>query len=157
MKVLYEGNRLSVRLLRRLIFENRCEGWKNGPVYVDLWRNPDRYESTDTLAAVDKEILRFVTKKLGKATGAQLSARSHDFPEWIESRSGLSDSDLGNRPITFATIRKAISQELHIEGDGKTVCIPNPIDYASTHFEHFKSRAKELALYQNVLKLLLHL
>jgi len=155
MKVLYEGNRLSVRLLRRLLFEERCEGWKNGPVYVALWRHPDKYESPETLSPVDKEILRFVTKKLGRATGQQLSARSHEVPEWIASREGLSDTEQGRRPITFAAIRKAISKELHIEEDGKTVCIPDPIDYASTHFKHFKNRLKELELYQHVLKPLL--
>jgi len=150
MKVLYEANRLSVRLLRRLIFEDRCEGWKNGPVYVDLWRGSAHGGDIGALSATDRELLRFAFKKLGRASGKQLSVRSHTFPEWIEARQDLSDADHSNHPITLASIRKALSKELRIEADG-SVCIPNDPKYIAS----MKNRLKEVVFFEDVLKPLL--
>jgi uncharacterized phage-associated protein len=111
MKVLYDANRLSVRLRGRLIFEDRCEGWKNGPVYPALWSNQNLQGSTKALSEADRAILTFVCRKLGRVSGKHLSARSHGFREWIEARKGITDRARGNNPITFVTIQEAIRKE----------------------------------------------
>lgn len=147
MKVLYEGNRLSVRLLRRLMFEERCEGWKNGPVYPALWGNQTESGNTSTLSEVDKAILTFVCEKLGRATGKHLSARSHRFPEWLEARKGVGSGDRSNNAITFVAVQKAVRQEengFYIDERG----------YAVQSVFISNSRLKELRFYaSNVLPL----
>jgi uncharacterized phage-associated protein len=139
-----------VRLQRDFLFDARCEGWKNGPVYPALWHHPDDYGDPSNLTAAQKAILNFVFTKLGRATGKQLSKRSHDFSEWIKSREGLSATDTGSREIRFADITEALSNELNIEEDGK-VCCPNSTEYIAG----MKSRLKELVFFGTVLKPLL--
>lgn len=140
MKVLYEANRLSVRLLRRLIFDDRCEGWKNGPVYPYLWSNQDVAGDTSNLSASDKAILTFVHRKLGRASGRHLSDRSHNFPEWIESRKRVAPGDRGNEPITLSAIQKAIRNE----EDGFYI---DDCGYATQSVFISNSRIKELRFY----------
>jgi uncharacterized phage-associated protein len=148
MKVLYEGNRLSVRLLRRLIFEDRCEGWRNGPVYPALWNNQSAPGEVGLLSQADKAILTFVCGKLGRASGRHLSARSHGFPEWLDARKGVADGDRSNNPIGFAAIQEAIREEengFYIDERG----------YAVQSVFISNSRLKELRFYaSSVLPLL---
>jgi uncharacterized phage-associated protein len=147
MKLLYDANRLSVRLQRTFLFDARCEAWKNGPVYLALWNRPDDYGDPTNLAPVAKAILDFVFARLGRASGKRLSERSHDFPEWVKSREGLAATDTGNREITFADIKEALSHELHVE-EGGIVCIPNSPDYIG----RMKNRLKEVVFLGTVLQ-----
>jgi hypothetical protein len=153
LKTLYDANRLALRLLDLPILDPECRGWMNGPVYVELWADPVHTGDPTTLSAIDRALLDYTLQSLARVSGAELSQRSHEYPEWIAARKGIPASARGNNLITLTAIRSAIKQEVHLENEGATAVIPSPDSPAI--IRSMKTRTKEIQVFATVLKSLL--
>jgi hypothetical protein len=115
-----------------------------------LWRNPGRRGDPQTLSTIDRALLDFTLKQNTRISGKQLSAMSHEYPEWIESRMGLSPTARGNQKITIGAVRTALSKEQRLEDNGATVVIPTPL--TPEVIGSMKTRIKEITFFGQVVK-----
>jgi uncharacterized phage-associated protein len=107
-KLLYAVHRLAICKTGVPAFEDRCEAWKLGPVFVPLWNNPNKSGNPDVLTVEQKEFCQLVARILGTQSGRSLAARSHaKYPEWHNARRA-SRRKHTNAEITVDAIREQL-------------------------------------------------
>jgi uncharacterized phage-associated protein len=108
-KLLYAVHRLAICKTDKPAFQARCEAWKLGPVFVELWNSPNQIGNPDVLTTKHKRFCELVARILGTQSGRSLAARSHaKYPEWHEARRASRWKKF-NAEITVDAIRKQLA------------------------------------------------
>lgn len=107
-KLAYYAQAWNLAWSGRVLFHDRIEAWKNGPVPADCWRER-RYSvgpAPNELTAEARAVIDAVLEQYGQLTAAQLWALSHDEAPWREARGGLPESANSNAEITVGSMRR---------------------------------------------------
>ena len=107
-KMLYYVQAFYQVFFNSYIFDNDCEAWIHGPVYSEIIKKYSGYDVTqhnDILATFEftpeeKAIMDNVALNFGCYSGKILEQFTHSELPWIETRKGLSDTEIENRIIT---------------------------------------------------------
>lgn len=101
------------------LFDNKIEAWANGPVVRDLYdKHKGRYFVTpeiiengksDNLNSSQKETIDAVLDAYGDKSAQWLSDQTHSESPWIAARSGLSESERGDKEIPLESIAEYYS------------------------------------------------
>lgn len=119
-KLLYFIQGLSLALYDAPFFEEDCEAWVHGPVYVkvyDLFRdfqyNPiddARFAffdgNTDGLTAQERQVIALVTDTFGMYGGKVLEQITHQEAPWILARDGYGDGIPSHRVLSKQSIKQ---------------------------------------------------
>ncbi|WP_345772996.1 type II toxin-antitoxin system antitoxin SocA domain-containing protein [Mammaliicoccus sp. I-M35] len=102
-KLIYFAQRESLALTGEVLFNDRIEGWKFGPVIPKLrYYLDEMYEPSDTdkLNDTEKYVINNVISQYGMYSGWYLRELSHHEKCWKKSRINLNNNEVGNREIT---------------------------------------------------------
>lgn len=100
-KLLYAVHRLSIAKTNEPAFAARCEAWPMGPVFTELYFNPNIAGNAAVLTAEQRGFCDLVGRVLGAQSGRSLAARSHcRYPEWRDAK-----RKRVNKEITVNAIR----------------------------------------------------
>lgn len=95
----------------KYLFKNDCEAWVHGPVYADVYHKYKNFgcdpidvampfDMVDlNITSSEKEVLDSVINHFGCYSGKVLEKMTHSESPWLETRAGLSDSDLSKEII----------------------------------------------------------
>lgn len=108
-KLLYLAQRESIAILGRPLFSEDLEGWKYGPVSVDVRMRFGK----DGIEAHTKEIglnaayiLKNVILEYGQIASWKLSEMTHQELSWLNARKGLASNENGNKVLRLDDIKK---------------------------------------------------
>lgn len=110
-KLLYLAQRESLALTGEILFNERIEGWKHGPVIPELryfFENdysPISRDEIVTLSDHEKYIIDNVIDQFAKYETWTLRDLTHEEYCWKKSREGLNDQESGNTRITIDDIK----------------------------------------------------
>ncbi len=102
-KLIYFAQRESLALTGDVLFNDRIEGWKFGPIIPKLrYYLDEMYEPSDTdkLNDTEKYVINNVISQYGIYSGWYLRELSHHEKCWKKSRINLNNNEIGNREIT---------------------------------------------------------
>lgn len=109
-KLLYFSQRESFAILGRALFQEDLEGWKYGPVSVDV---RSRFAKDGGIEADTREvsldaiyILKNVILEYGQIESWRLSELTHKEISWLNSRKGLRPNDSGHEILRLEDIQK---------------------------------------------------
>jgi uncharacterized phage-associated protein len=104
-KLLYAVHRLSISKTSEPAFHARCEAWPMGPVFTELYFNPNVTGDSDALTPDQKGFCDLIARILGAQSGRSLAARSHwRYPEWFEAKKRRT-----NKEITVVEIKQHLA------------------------------------------------
>lgn len=106
-KLCYYAQAYSLALKDKVLFDEKFQAWKHGPVSRTLY---DEYRTNDargipkpevvpTINEEEKSILDFVWKKFGKYDAMYLRDLTHSETPWMKARGELNDTDWCDCPI----------------------------------------------------------
>lgn len=110
-KLLYYSQGFVKVFKGKYLFKNDCEAWVHGPVYADVYHKYKRFgcDPIDVtmpfnmnelnITSSEKEVLDSVINHFGCYSGKVLEKMTHSESPWLETRAGLSDSDLSKEVI----------------------------------------------------------
>lgn len=108
-KLLYFAQRESFAVTGRPLFDGELQGWKYGPVAPEV----RAYFTDEGIAFPTEEpsieaayILKNVLLEYGPIASWKLSEISHKEISWLNTRIGLGQEDMGNRPLALEDIQK---------------------------------------------------
>lgn len=108
-KLLYFSQRESFSILGRPLFAEEMEGWKYGPVSVEVRMRFGK----DGIEADTKEVdpdsaylLNNVILEYGPIASWKLSELTHQELSWRNARKGLAPTENGSRPLALEDIQK---------------------------------------------------
>jgi uncharacterized phage-associated protein len=105
-KLCYGVLRKAIEVTGDSPFAGRVLAWPLGPVFVDLWKHPDRDGDPNNIPAPVRAVCATVAEQMGGVPGTKLAASSHRrYPEWRIAREGLRESQCGKHEITREMIR----------------------------------------------------
>jgi uncharacterized phage-associated protein len=90
-------------------FNGRVVAWPLGPVFVDLWEQPDCDGDANNIPPALRALVEDVASRLGGLSGKKLAMRTHGLMEWKLARRGLASKERGDHEITRAMIRSVTS------------------------------------------------
>lgn len=102
-KLIYLAQRESLALTGDVLFNDRIEGWKHGPVIPKLrFYLEEQYDpcETDKLNETEKYIVNNVISQYARYSGWYLRELSHEEISWQRSRVNLSENAPGDKEIT---------------------------------------------------------
>lgn len=108
-KLLYFSQRESFAVLGRALFQENMEGWKYGPVSVDVRMRFGKDGIEDDTKEVGLDaiyILKNVILEYGQIASWKLSDLTHRELSWLNARKGLKPGENGNRPLDLDDIKK---------------------------------------------------
>lgn len=101
----------------KVLFRNKIEAWKDGPVCPSLWReHASAFRvarlskgSADNLTAREKKTVKQVLAFYGKRSAQWLSDLSHSEDPWLDARKGVRDGARSNNEITARAMNEYYS------------------------------------------------
>lgn len=108
-KLLYFSQRESFAIWGRALFREDMEGWKYGPVSVDVRMRFGRdgiEEDTKEVSLDATYVLKNVILEYGQIASWKLSELTHQELSWLNARKGLKPNENGNRPLNLDDIKK---------------------------------------------------
>lgn len=108
-KLLYFAQRESFAITGQPLFAEALEGWKYGPVSVDVrcrYNEGDIEADTSDVDEGAAYILRNVILEYGSIASWRLSEITHKEQSWINARRGLLPPDNGDVELSLDDIRK---------------------------------------------------
>lgn len=115
-KILYYAQGFYKAFFGKFLFEDDCQAWAHGPVYVNIYERYKVFKSGNITIDYDKnkfdiadekkEIIDAVVKYFGYYNGKALEKMSHYETPWINARQGLLPTENSNNIISKEDIRK---------------------------------------------------
>ena len=116
-KILYYAQGFYYAFFGKFLFEDDCQAWVHGPVFVDIYEKYKGFKSSNICIDVDydiedvmtdekKEILDAVIKYFGYYNGKALEKMSHYEIPWINARKGLLSTENSNNIISKKDIEE---------------------------------------------------
>lgn len=115
-KILYYAQGFYKAFFGNFLFEDDCQAWVHGPVFVDIYEKYKEcksanicididYEIEDMIVDEKREILDAVIKYFGYYNGKALAKMSHYETPWINARRGLLPMENSNNIINKQDIK----------------------------------------------------
>lgn len=109
-KILYYAQGFYKAFFGKFLFEDDCQAWVHGPVYVKIYNKYKAYKSgniqnyidydiSDILDDEKRELLDIIIKSFGYYSGKALEKMSHYETPWINARKGIPASENSNNVI----------------------------------------------------------
>lgn len=115
-KMMYLVQRESLMYNNEPLFTSKFQGWKFGPVLVDVRKEyvtNNMFENvTDNLSEKAKELVCTVYQRYKNMSSWKLSSLSHGELSWKCSREGLEAQDNGDVTLKLADMRVDAAREL---------------------------------------------
>jgi len=106
-KLLYAIYRLGILKHGVEPFAGTVVAWPLGPVFLEVWKQPNAEGFPAMLTASDRALAETVIQQLGAMSGRALAERSHRlYLEWKVARLGLRPTECGNSRLTPEIISK---------------------------------------------------
>ena len=116
-KILYYAQGFYKAFFGKFLFEEDCQAWVHGPVFVNIYEKYKDFKSANILVDIDydvgdiivdekKEILNAVIKYFGYYNGKALEKMSHYETPWINARKGLLPTENSNNIIDKKDIKE---------------------------------------------------
>lgn len=115
-KILYYAQGFYKAFFGRFLFEDDCQAWVHGPVYVNIYEKYKEFKSANIFVDIDydiediiadekREILDVVIKYFGYYNGKALEKMSHYETPWMNARKGLLPTENSNNKINKEDIK----------------------------------------------------
>lgn len=115
-KMMYFVQRESLMYNKNPLFDAQFEGWKFGPVLVEVrneYSTGNMFKSAqDNLSTNAQELIKHVYQHYNKMSSWQLSSLSHGEFSWKHAREGLSANENGSRQLELADMKLDAAREL---------------------------------------------
>lgn len=116
-KILYYAQGFYKAFFGKFLFEDDCQAWVHGPVYVNIYEKYKEfksanisidtdYEVEDIIVDEKREILDVIIKYFGYYNGKALEKMSHYETPWINARKGLLPTENSNNIINKKDIKE---------------------------------------------------
>lgn len=116
-KILYYAQGFYYVFCGKFLFEDDCQAWVHGPVYIGIYEKYKDYKYDDIDGYVDssigdfltdekKDVLDTVIKYFGYYNGKALEKMTHFETPWINARKGLLPTDNTHRYIKKEDIKE---------------------------------------------------
>lgn len=116
-KILYYAQGFYKAFFGKFLFEDDCQAWVHGPVFVDIYEKYRDFKSANIIIDIDydiediivdekREILNAVIKYFGYYNGKALEKMSHYETPWINARKGLLPTENSNNIINKEDIKE---------------------------------------------------
>lgn len=116
-KILYYSQGFYKAFFGKFLFEEDCQAWVHGPVYVDIYEKYKDFKSANIYIDIDydiedivvdekREILDAIIKYFGYYNGKALEKMSHYETPWINARKGLLPTENSNNIINKEDIKE---------------------------------------------------
>lgn len=116
-KILYYAQGFYKAFFGKFLFEDDCQAWIHGPVYVNIYEKYKEFKSANIFIDVDydiediiedekREILDAIIKYFGYYNGKALEKMSHFETPWINARKGLLPIENSNNIISKNDIKE---------------------------------------------------
>ncbi len=116
-KILYYAQGFYKAFFDKFLFDEDCEAWVHGPVYVDIYDKYKEFKSANILIDIDydiediivdekRDILDVVVKYFGYYNGKALEKMSHYETPWMNARKGLLPTENSNNIIEKKDIKE---------------------------------------------------
>lgn len=116
-KILYYAQGFYKAFFGKFLFDDDCQAWVHGPVYVNIYEKYKDFKSANICIDVDydiediivdekREILDAIIKYFGYYNGKALEKMSHYETPWINARKGLLPSENSNNIINKEDIKE---------------------------------------------------
>lgn len=116
-KILYYAQGFYKAFFGKFLFEDDCQAWVHGPVFVKIYEKYKDFKSANILIDLDydiediivdekREILDVITKYFGYYNGKALEKMSHYETPWINARKGLLATENSNNIIDKEDIKE---------------------------------------------------
>lgn len=116
-KILYYAQGFYQAFFGKFLFEEDCQAWVHGPVYVDIYEKYKDFKSANIFIDIDydiediivdekKEILDAIIKYFGYYNGKALEKMTHYETPWINARRGLLSTENSNSIINKKDIKE---------------------------------------------------
>lgn len=116
-KILYYAQGFYKAFSGKFLFDEDCEAWVHGPVYVDIYDKYKEFKSANILIDIDydiediivdekKDIIDVVVKYFGYYNGKALEKMSHYETPWMNARRGLLPTENSNNIIEKKDIKE---------------------------------------------------
>lgn len=115
-KLLYYIEAFCETLLKKRIFDNRCEAWMYGPVYPEIYEKyksfgsavilVDNADLSDSLSADVREVIDFVLSQYAIYNGVTLKDLSHSEEPWKAAHEGYGEKEHCTEEISHEAIAK---------------------------------------------------
>ena len=116
-KILYYAQGFYKAFFGIFLFEEDCQAWVHGPVFVDIYEKYKDFKSANIFIDIDydiediivdekREILDAVIKYFGYYNGIALEKMSHYETTWINARKGLLPTENSNNIIDKEDIKE---------------------------------------------------
>lgn len=116
-KILYYAQGFYKAFFGKFLFEDDCQAWVHGPVYVSIYEKYKDFKSANIIVDIDydiediivdekREILDAVIKYFGYYNGKALEKMSHYEIPWIKARKGLLPTENSNNIICKKDIKE---------------------------------------------------
>lgn len=113
-KLLYYIEAFSEILLKKRIFDNRCEAWMYGPVYPEIYEKyksfgssqilVDKIDLSDSLSAEVREVIDYVLNQYAIYNGVTLKDLSHSEDPWKDAHEGYGEKEHCTEEISHEAI-----------------------------------------------------
>ena len=115
-KMMYLAQRESLMYNKEPLFASEFQGWKYGPVLVDVrneYVSGNMFHSvSESLLPVDEELVKSVYQRYKQLSSWKLSSLSHGELSWKCSRTGLDPEENGSVTLKLADMRVDAAREL---------------------------------------------
>lgn len=109
-KILYYAQGFYKAFFGKFLFEEDCQAWVHGPVYINIYNKYKEFKSANIILDIDydiediivdekKDILDVIVKYFGYYNGKALEKMSHYETPWINARKGLLPMENSNNII----------------------------------------------------------
>ena len=116
-KILYYSQGFYKAFFGKFLFEDDCQAWQHGPVYVSIYEKYKEFKSANIVLDIDydvedmivdekREILDAIIRYFGYYNGKALEKMSHYELPWINARKGLLPMENSNNIIKKQDIEK---------------------------------------------------
>ena len=107
-KLVYLCQREKLALQNEALFLEPLQGWKHGPVSLDVRRcfKKEMQHSIKNIKEEDAYIIRNVVNQYASLSSWDLAELTHKEESWQNSRKGLREYENGNRILSLEDIRK---------------------------------------------------
>ena len=115
-KMMYLAQRESLMYNKTPLFASEFQGWKYGPVLVEVrneYMTGNMFRSaTEALSEAAKTLVQSVYQRYKNLSSWKLSSLSHGELSWRCSREGLNPEENGAVPLKLADMRVDAAREL---------------------------------------------
>lgn len=116
-KILYYAQGFYKAFFGKFLFEDDCQAWVYGPVYVDIYERYKEFKSANISVDIDydiedmivdekRDILNVIVKYFGYYNGKALEEMSHYETPWMNARKGLLQMENSNNIIDKNDIKE---------------------------------------------------